>query len=64
MEYYSADYIDSSEINDAQAFDMIPPEMIPPEFLNIFKASDIPNHKFTLKAGTPSKRFRPSWGFL
>jgi ATP-dependent DNA helicase PIF1 len=66
MEYYSADYIDSSEINDAQAFDMIPPEMIPPEFLNIFKASDIPNHKFTLKAGTPItllKDLDPAGGF-
>ncbi|KAK2372926.1 ATP-dependent DNA helicase PIF1 [Trifolium repens] len=66
MEYYSADSIDSSEINDAQAFDMIPPEMIPPEFLNIFKASDIPNHKFTLKAGTPItllKDLDPAGGF-
>ncbi|CAJ2646433.1 unnamed protein product [Trifolium pratense] len=39
-EYYSADSIDSSE-------------MIPPEFLNNFKTSDIPNHKLTLKVGTP-----------
>ncbi|XP_045817402.1 replication protein A 70 kDa DNA-binding subunit A-like [Trifolium pratense] len=50
--YYSADSIDSSEINDAQAFNMIPPDMIPPEFLNILETSDIPNHKLTLKVGT------------
>ncbi|GAU26226.1 hypothetical protein TSUD_224170 [Trifolium subterraneum] len=52
-EYYSADSVDSSEINDAQAFDTIPPEWILPEFLNFLKTSDIPNHKLTLKVGTP-----------
>jgi ATP-dependent DNA helicase PIF1 len=59
--YYSADSIDKSEINDAQ-FDMIPPE-----YLNSLKTSDIADHKFTLKVGTPIMLLRdldPSEGFL
>ncbi|AES62030.1 uncharacterized protein [Medicago truncatula] len=44
-EYYSAD---RSKMNDVGAFDAIPPE-----FLNTIKTSDLPNHKFTLKIGTP-----------
>lgn len=35
-------------MNDVGAFDAIPPE-----FLNTIKTSDLPNHKFTLKIGTP-----------
>ncbi|CAJ2646439.1 unnamed protein product [Trifolium pratense] len=63
-EYYSADKIDKSQINDAQAFEF---DMIPPEFLNSLKASDIANHRFTLKVGTPITLLRdldPSQGFV
>ncbi|AES62036.1 uncharacterized protein [Medicago truncatula] len=50
-----------SEVNDVQAFDAIPPE-----FLQSLKTSDLPNHKLTLKVGTPImllRDFDPAAGF-
>jgi len=46
--YLSVDSIDRSEINDREAFNVTTPE-----FLNCLRISGLPNHKVTLKIGTP-----------
>jgi ATP-dependent DNA helicase PIF1 len=47
-EYYSCDSIDRSDVNDCEIF-----ETLTPEFLNSLRTSGLPNHKITLKIGTP-----------
>ncbi|XP_045792116.1 uncharacterized protein LOC123886886 [Trifolium pratense] len=47
-DYYSCDSIDRSDVNDCQIF-----ETLTPEFLNSLRTSGLPNHKITLKIGTP-----------
>jgi ATP-dependent DNA helicase PIF1 len=47
-DYYSCDSIDRSDVNDCEIF-----ETLTPEFLNSLRTSGLPNHKITLKVGTP-----------
>jgi ATP-dependent DNA helicase PIF1 len=48
MDYYSCDSIDRSDVNDCEIF-----STLTPEFLNSLRTSGLPNHKITLKIGTP-----------
>jgi ATP-dependent DNA helicase PIF1 len=47
-DYYSCDSIDRSDVNDCDIF-----ETLTPQFLNSLRTSGLPNHKITLKVGTP-----------
>jgi ATP-dependent DNA helicase PIF1 len=47
-DYYSCDSIDRSDVNDCEIF-----QTLTPEFLNSLRTSGLPNHKITLKIGTP-----------
>jgi ATP-dependent DNA helicase PIF1 len=47
-DYFSCDSIDRSDVNDCDIFDTLTPE-----FLNSLRTSGLPNHKVTLKIGTP-----------
>ncbi|XP_058774627.1 uncharacterized protein LOC131648911 [Vicia villosa] len=47
-EYLSSDYVDTSDGDDNECFNVLTPE-----FLNTLKCSGLPNHNITLKIGTP-----------
>ncbi|KAK2444078.1 ATP-dependent DNA helicase pif1 [Trifolium repens] len=47
-DYYSCDSMDRSDVNDCDIF-----ETLTPQFLNSLRTSGLPNHKITLKVGTP-----------
>ncbi|KAK2414408.1 hypothetical protein QL285_037001 [Trifolium repens] len=47
-DYYSCDSIDQSDVNDCEIFNTLTPE-----FLNSLRTSGLPNHKISLKIGTP-----------
>jgi len=46
--YLSEDYVDRSEVDGNETFDVLTPE-----FLNTLTTSGLPNHKIKLKTGTP-----------
>ncbi|CAJ2678040.1 uncharacterized protein LOC123904970 [Trifolium pratense] len=48
QDFYSCDSIDRADVNDCEIF-----ETLTPEFLNSLKTSGLPNHKISLKIGTP-----------
>ncbi|MCH85448.1 helicase-like protein, partial [Trifolium medium] len=48
QDYHSCDSIDRSDVNDCEIF-----ETLTPEFLNSLRTSGLPNHKISLKIGTP-----------
>ncbi|XP_045810788.1 uncharacterized protein LOC123905205 [Trifolium pratense] len=48
QDFYRCDSIDRADVNDCEIF-----ETLTPEFLNSLKTSGLPNHKISLKIGTP-----------